>query len=126
MSKGTILLVEDDNIIAKVISWRLEKLGYSLCGRASSCAEAMDLLRQNVPDLILMDINLKGETDGIETAKMIKKRIHIPVIYLTSHSDDETLARAKETYPEGFITKPFNDNDLKVAIELALASSMIR
>jgi len=73
-----------------------------------------------------MDINLKGEINGIETAKMIKKRIHIPVIYLTSHSDDETLARAKETYPEGFITKPFNDNDLKVAIELALASNMIR
>ena len=126
MSKGTILLVEDDDIIAKVIGWRLEKLGYSLCGRASSSAEAMDLLGRSVPDLILMDINLKGETNGIETTKMIKKRIHIPVIYLTSHLDDNTLARAKETYPEGFITKPFNDNDLKVAIELALASSTIR
>ena len=126
MSKGTILLVEDDDIIAKVISWRLEKLGYSLCGRTSSSAETMNLLGRSVPDLILMDINLKGEINGIETAKMIKKRIHIPVIYLTSHSDDETLARAKETYPEGFITKPFNDNDLKVAIELALASNMIR
>jgi len=126
MSKGTILLVEDDDIIAKVIGWRLEKLGYSLCGRATSCTEAMELLGQKVPDLILMDINIKGEKNGIETTKMIKKRIHIPVVYLTSHSDDDTLARAKETYPDGFITKPFNDNDLKVAIELALAGNTIR
>ncbi|ABS55418.1 response regulator receiver protein [Methanoregula boonei 6A8] len=126
MSKGTILLVEDDDIIAKVVGWRLEKLGYSLCGRASSGTEALDLLERNVPDLILMDINIKGEINGIETTKMIKKRIHIPVIYLTSHSDDVTLARAKETYPEGFISKPFNDNDLKVAIELALNSSTLR
>jgi CheY-like chemotaxis protein len=126
MSKGTILLVEDDDIIAKVVGWRLEKLGYSLCGRASSGTEALNLLERNVPDLILMDINIKGEINGIETTKMIKKRIHIPVIYLTSHSDDVTLARAKETYPEGFISKPFNDNDLKVAIELALNSSTLR
>jgi CheY-like chemotaxis protein len=67
-----------------------------------------------------MDINIKGDIDGIETAKMIKKEFSIPVVYVTSHSDGLTLERAKETKPEGFILKPFEDDDLRVAIEMAL------
>ena len=69
MSKGTILLVEDDNIIAKIADWRLKNLGYDVCGRATTGAEAMDLLGQLNPDVVLMDINLKGNMDGIETTK---------------------------------------------------------
>jgi CheY-like chemotaxis protein len=115
-----VLLVEDDNIIAKVAEWRLKNLGYSLCGRATTGAEAMELVVRNKPDVVLMDINIKGEIDGIETARMIKKGFNIPVIYVTSHSDGPTLERAKETKPDGFIMKPFEDNDLRVAIELAL------
>ena len=115
-----VLLVEDDNIIAKIEEWRLKNLGYTICGRATTGAEAMELVIRNKPDIVLMDINIQGEIDGIETAKMIKKGFNIPVIYVTSHSDGATLDRAKETNPDGFIVKPFEDNDLRVAIELAL------
>ena len=120
MSGEKILLVEDDDVIAKVADWRLKNLGYSVCGRATSGAEAMELVVNARPDLVLMDINIRGNVDGIETAKMIKKGFNIPVIFVTSHSDGPTLERAKETRPDGFIVKPFDDNDLRVAIQLAL------
>lgn len=115
-----ILLVEDDDIIAKVEDWRLKNLGYEVAGRAVSGAEAMDLVAKTRPDLVLMDINIQGDVDGIETAKRIKKQFSIPVVYVTSHSDGLTLDRAKATQPDGFVVKPFEDNDLRVAIELAL------
>ncbi len=120
MAKGTILLVEDEDIIAKVADWRLKKLGYEICGRAITGPEAMDLVVRQKPDLVLMDINIRGEIDGIETARMIKKEFKIPVVYVTSHTEGQTLERAKETHPDGFIVKPFDDTDLRVAIELAL------
>jgi two-component system, response regulator PdtaR len=120
MSTGCILLVEDDDIIAKVTEWRLKNLGYTICGRATTGAQAMELVVQNKPDLVLMDINIQGDVDGISTAMMIKKGFNIPVVYLTSHSEGPVLERAKETKPDGFIIKPFDDNDLRVAIELAL------
>ncbi len=120
MSEVTVLIVEDDNIIAQIADWRLKNLGYTVCGRAATGAEAMELLVKHKPDIVLMDINIKGDIDGIETAKMIKKEFSIPVVYVTSHSDGLTLERAKETKPEGFILKPFEDDDLRVAIEMAL------
>ena len=120
MSGEKILLVEDDNVIAKVADWRLKNLGYIVCGRATTGAEAMELVVNAKPDLVLMDINIKGDVDGIETAMMIKKGFNIPVVYVTSHSDGPTLLRAKATSPDGFIVKPFDDNDLRVAIQLAL------
>jgi CheY-like chemotaxis protein len=120
MSGEKILLVEDDDVIAKVADWRLKNLGYAVCGRATTGAEAMELVVNAKPDLVLMDINIRGDIDGIETAKMIKKGFNIPVVYVTSHSDGPTLERAKATRPDGFIVKPFDDNDLRVAIELAL------
>ena len=120
MSKTQILIVEDDDIIARIISWRLTNLGYEVCGKATYGAEAMDLLVEAKPDLVLMDINIKGDMDGIETAGMIKKEFRLPVVFLTSHSDGQTLERAKAIQPDGFVLKPFGDNDLRVAIELAL------
>ena len=120
MAGKSILLVEDDDIIARVEDWRLKNLGYTVCGRATTGAEAMEMVVNKKPDLVLMDINIKGNIDGIETAKMIRKGFNIPVIYVTSQSDGATLKRAKETKPDGFIIKPFDDNDLRVAIELAL------
>lgn len=120
MSGEKILLVEDDDVIAKVADWRLKNLGYTVCGRATTGAGAMELVVNQKPDLVLMDINIRGDIDGIETAKMIKKGFNIPVVYVTSHSDGPTLERAKATRPDGFIVKPFDDNDLRVAIELAL------
>jgi two-component system, response regulator PdtaR len=120
MSKGTILIVEDDDIIAKVEDWRLKNLGFEVCGRAITGAEAMEMAAKHKPDVVLMDINIKGDIDGIETAKMIKKAYNIPVIYVTSHSDGQTLERARDTNPDGFVVKPFDDNDLRVAISLVL------
>jgi len=120
MSKGAILVVEDDDIIARVLDWRLKNLGYTVSGRASTGAEAMELIVRSKPDLVLMDINIRGEIDGIETASMIKRGFNIPVVYVTSHSDGPTLERAKATKPDGFIIKPFGDDDLRVAIDLAL------
>ncbi len=120
MSKGTILLVEDDNIIAKIADWRLKNLGYEVCGRATTSAEAMDLLGQFKPDVVLMDINLKGNLDGIETTKLIKQKYSLPVIYVTSHSEGSTLERARDSKPDGFILKPFDDEDLRVAISLVI------
>jgi two-component system, response regulator PdtaR len=120
MSGESVLIVEDDDIIARVEDWRLKNLGYTVCGRATTGAEAMELVVKHKPDLVLMDINIRGDVDGIETAKMIKKGFNIPVIYVTSHSDGATLERAKETKPDGFIVKPFEDNDLRIAIQLAL------
>jgi CheY-like chemotaxis protein len=120
MAGEKILLVEDDDVIAKVADWRLKNLGYTVCGRATTGAEAMELVVNARPDLVLMDINIKGDVDGIETAKMIKDGFKIPVVYVTSHSDGPTLDRAKATHPDGFIVKPFDDKDLRVAIQLAL------
>ena len=121
MSGEKILIVEDDDIIARVEDWRLKNLGYTVCGRATNGSDAIELVANKKPDVVLMDINIKGEIDGIETARMIKKEFNIPVIYVTSHSDGATLVRAKETKPDGFILKPFEDNDLRIAIELALS-----
>lgn len=120
MTGEKILLVEDDDVIARVADWRLKNLGYTVCGRATTGAEAMVLVVNAKPDLVLMDINIRGDVDGIETAKMIKDGFKIPVVYVTSHSDGPTLERAKATHPDGFIVKPFEDKDLRVAIELAL------
>ncbi|MEN6442131.1 MAG: response regulator [Methanoregula sp.] len=120
MSKGRLLIVEDDEVLAKIITWRLNNLGYHVCGRAESCEETMELLAKGKPDLVLMDINIKGDIDGIETTSMIKRVYKLPVVFLTSHSDGPTLERAKATRPDGFVLKPFGDNDLRVAIDLAL------
>ena len=113
-------MVEDDDIIAKIAEWRLNNLGYQVSGRAITGAEAMEMVVKNKPDVILMDINLKGELDGIETASMIKRGFDIPIIYVTSHSEGPTIERARKSKPDGFIIKPFDDNDLRVAIELVL------
>lgn len=120
MGKARILLVEDDEVIVRIAEWRLNKLGYEVCGKADTGPKALDSIVNHQPDLVLMDINLRGEMDGIETAKRIRKDFNVPVIFVTSHSDGDTLHRAKEIQPDGFIRKPFEDDDLRVAIELAL------
>jgi two-component system, response regulator PdtaR len=115
-----ILIVEDDDVLARVITWRLTNLGYDVSGRATSGAETMELLVKDKPDLVLMDINIKGDIDGIETTNMIKKGFGLPVVFLSSHFDGPTIERAKATHPDGFVLKPFGDEDLRVAIVLAL------
>lgn len=120
MNKTRILVVEDESIVAKDIQKTLEKLGYEVPATASSAASAYEKLEQIEPDLVFLDIKLKGEEDGIHIAGHIKEKYDIPVIFLTSYVDQETLDRAKVTEPYGYIVKPFNESDLKTTVEMAL------
>ncbi len=122
MHSTNVLIVEDDNIIATLIEYRLKKLGYGIFGKARNETETLQSIGNNYPDIILMDINLNDETDGIMLAKKISRIKKIPIVYLTAHTDQETLNKVKETTPSGFIIKPFNDDDLRVSIELAISS----
>jgi PAS domain S-box-containing protein len=114
-----VLPVEDERIVARDLQIRLKRLGYEVPYVASSKAEAMHLLENNRPDLVLMDITLNGCPDGIGAAQEIRERFDLPVIYLTAHSDTDTLDRAKRTEPSGYVLKPFEDRELMVAIETA-------
>lgn len=120
MTKTKILVVEDESIVAKDIQKSLEKLGYDVPATASSAASAYEKLELIDPDLVFLDIKLKGEEDGIHIAEHIKEKYNIPVIFLTSYVDQGTLDRAKVTEPYGYIVKPFNESDLKTTVEMAL------
>ncbi|MFX0555539.1 LytR/AlgR family response regulator transcription factor [Maribacter sp. CXY002] len=116
--KTRILIVEDDMIIGANLSLQLSILGYEVIGIESRGEEAIMHAETNSPDIILMDINLKGKLNGIETVITIHKNHDIPVIYLTANSDEATFSRAKETHPYAFISKPFNKLDLQRTIAL--------
>ncbi len=119
MEKGArILIVEDDMIIAANISLQLGNLGYEVTGIVTRGEEAITHTKENAPDILLLDINLKGSFNGIQTAKAIQQFKDIPVIYLTANTDEVTFASAKETKPKAFITKPFNKLNLQRTIEL--------
>ncbi|MCQ8894677.1 MAG: response regulator [Methanolinea sp.] len=117
---NSILIVEDDPIISQLISWRLQKHGYHVSGAAQTAEEALLHIERNPPGLILIDINLPGKMDGTELARQVRARFKIPFIYLTGYSDEGTVSRVLDTDPAGFLLKPFKDEELKVAIELAL------
>lgn len=119
MSKR-IIIIEDEAIIAQEIKSSLEMFGYSVVGHAMNSDKALDLFSSTKADLILLDISLKGSLTGIDLAKIIREKYNTPFIYITSYSDKVTLDLVKETNPYGYIVKPFNDNDLKVNVELAL------
>ena len=115
-----ILVVEDEGIVAKDIANSLKKLDYDVIGTASSGEKAIEIVRENQPDLILMDIMLKGQMTGIDTAEVMRSEFQIPVIYLTANADENTLEKAKITEPYGYILKPFKEIDLHTSIEMAL------
>ncbi len=116
-----ILIVEDESIVALDIQDKVEHLGYDVQAVVSSGEKAIEEVKKSQPDLVLMDIVLKGEIDGIETAERIRKHFDIPVIYLTAHSDTQTLNRAKITGPFGYLVKPFVDSELRSTIEAVLS-----
>jgi diguanylate cyclase (GGDEF)-like protein/PAS domain S-box-containing protein len=124
MSRERIYIVEDERIIAIDLQRRLERLGYRVCGSAASGEEALAGIRQNVPDLVLMDIVIQGSVDGIEVAILIKKELNIPVIFLSAYTDTRTLDRAKEASPLGYILKPFKERELATILEMALYKSV--
>jgi len=114
-----ILIVEDERIVARDIQNMLCRLGYTVFFIASRGKEAIEITEGSQPDLILMDIKLKEDMDGIETAKQIRTRFHIPIIYMSALSDKESLIRAEETKPFFFISKPIEERVLKETIEKA-------
>ncbi len=115
-----ILIVEDEMIIAANISLQLSTLGYEVSGIIPRGEEALLHIKQNPPDIVLMDIQLKGELNGIETAQLMQQDYDIPVIYLTANADDGHFEKAKATHPYAFISKPFKKLDLQRAIELTI------
>ncbi len=120
MKQLRIFFVEDDDILAKVILWRLTKIGHNVCGSANNGAEAIEKITQLSPDLVLLDIELQGDLDGIQVGEFLAAKTHTPFIYLTSHTEENFLKRAKISGPKGYIRKPFDDDSLRVAIELAI------
>ncbi len=119
-SPTTILVVEDELIAAENIARNLKKLGYEVIGIVDSGEEAIQAATNNHPNLVLMDIMLQGNLDGIEAAGHIRSQLKIPVIYMTAYADDDTLGRAKLTEPYGYLVKPFKPQSLKTTIEIAL------
>ncbi|MQY60561.1 response regulator, partial [bacterium] len=120
MNSVKILVVENEQIVADDIKFRLKRLGYAVSGIALSGEEAVKKAEEIHPDLVLMDVVLEGKMDGTEAASEISSRFNIPVVYLTAYADDKTLERAKITEPFGFILKPFEDRELYSTIEMAL------
>ena len=121
MEEVKILVVEDDEILADLIQWRLKEMGYKNYHIAGTGEEGVEFAETYSPDLILMDITLPGEIDGIEAVEKIRlKNEKIPVIYLSSHMEDEIIGRAIKTKPSGYIAKPFEDFELNMAIKIAL------
>ena len=120
MTAAKILIVEDEFIVANDIAARLVDFGYAVAGKADTGLGAIELAMTTHPDLVLMDIRIKGAMDGIQAAEEIRQRLHLPVVFLTAYAEDATLQRAKVTEPYGYILKPFEDRELRTIIEIAL------
>lgn len=120
MSNISILIIEDEGVVAHDIARRVKKLGYDVADIKNSSDQALNYLSIHTPDLILCDIMIDGDRDGIEVAENVHRTKRIPLIFLTALSDRNTLERAKKVLPYGYIVKPFDNHDLLTAIELAL------
>ena len=123
MKKPRILVVEDDRIIARSLRMILEQSGYEVTAVASTGQAAIREANETKPDLILMDIILDDEMDGIEATRVIRSHLNIPVIYLTAYSDHATRERADETQPFGYLSKPIMRDDLRRIVEQALSKA---
>ncbi len=120
MADERIMIVEDEVVIAMELQRNLNNLGYAVTGIVSSGEQAVESAGTARPDLVLMDIKLAGEMDGIEAAKRIHDRYNIPIVYLTAHTDEKTLQRAKLAQPFGYLVKPFSEVELRTTIEVSL------
>jgi two-component system, LytTR family, response regulator LytT len=120
MAKTKILIVEDENIVAKDLESILQDLGYKVIGIVSNAIDAITMTALHKPNLVLMDIMIKGKTSGIEAAKEIKSKYDIPVVFLTAYADDKTIDNAKDAFPYGYIIKPFKEKELETTIEMAI------
>lgn len=119
--KRKIVIVEDEGLIAADLQGRLTMAGYAVSGIADSGPQALEVIKKTAPDLVLMDIRIKGNTDGIQVAEKVRREMNVPVVYLTAYEDRETLARASGTQAFGYIKKPIASASLRGAIEIALS-----
>lgn len=117
-----VLIIEDEMLIAKDLFYLLEDMGYENVGIASNGEKAIELFCNHRVDLILCDININGSLDGIETIQAISAYKSVPVIYISAFSDHDTVQRAIKTSPSSFLTKPYNERSVQIAIDLALAN----
>lgn len=120
MSSLHIAIVEDEMIIAETISLMLEGLGYTICWHAARYGEAVNLLDQDLPDLLLLDIQIAGKLDGIDLAKLVQEQYNLPYIFITANADAGTIERAKSVRPMAYLTKPVTKSLLFSAIEIAV------
>ncbi|MBX3085610.1 MAG: response regulator [Anaerolineae bacterium] len=123
MNSTKILIVEDESIVALDISKKLKRMGYDVVGHSDTGEDAVTLAKQTQPDILLMDIHLKGKMDGIQAANEIRTHLDVPVVFVTAYADDKTLQRALQTGPFGYIVKPFEQSDLRTTLEVALHKS---
>jgi PAS domain S-box-containing protein len=123
--KGKLLIVEDEPIVALDLQQEVEQLGCEVIGLAESADEALLAVEETRPDLALMDVRIVGSMDGIQTARLLRDAYEVPVIFLTSYSDDETIARAAREMPYGYLTKPFQSRELKATLQVALHKAKV-
>ena len=123
--QSRILVVEDEFIVALDLKEQVKLLGYSVVGVATTASQAIQLAKETNPDLILMDVRLGGNTDGINAAEQIRRISPIPIVYLTAFADQQTVERASKTEPFGYIIKPYQERDLEITIHMALYKSKI-
>lgn len=114
------LIVEDEVLIAEELRERLSRLGFSVIGAVDSADEGIEIATRECPDLVLMDIRLRGEKDGVQAAQEIRKQVDVSIVYVSAHSDHLTVDRAKRTDHDGFILKPFHRRELQSVIEVAM------
>ncbi len=126
MKEERILIVEDDVSIAENIEEILQLMNYVNIDIANSANQAVKEIKKHRPDMVFMDIKLKGDKDGIELGEIIKQMVDAPIVYVTSYSDPEIIERAKRTHPAGFIVKPFNTNDIHAMVEIVLYNQRTR
>ncbi len=120
MSKATIVIVEDEFIIADDLSATMQECGYTIAGIAENVDEFLELMEKHTVDLVLLDINLNQPVDGVQIAHIINSDFKLPFVFVTAFTDPPTIDRVKHTNPYGYITKPYNDIDLMITVELSL------
>jgi CheY-like chemotaxis protein len=120
MDNARILVVEDESILAMGLKHKLEDMGHIVVDMVNTGEKAIKSVQEHTPDIILMDIVLKGNMDGIEATKIIRKQMNVPVIYLTAYADEEVIERAKITEPYGYLVKPYISSELNANIQMAL------
>lgn len=119
-SETSILVVEDEGIVATDLGQRLERMGYNVAGIVGTGQDAVDKAQEKDPDLILMDIMLRGDMRGTQAAHIIRSEMEVPIVFLTAYSDDSTIRQARLTQPYGYLLKPFDEDVLKTTISVAL------